>query len=65
MTKTKNVSEDNISQVIDKEEKDGWQFVSMAQSSPSKFYGDPVPRSFPATYLLIFKKVDQTHNDVP
>lgn len=65
MTKTKSVYEDNISKVIDKEELEGWQFVSMTQSSPGSFYAEPYPRSFPATYLLIFRKQDQTHNDFP
>lgn len=67
MTKTmRSVSEDVIEQTINRQEEDGWQFVTAVQSSAAHtIIGEFSHHSYPATYLLFFRKADQTHNDVP
>lgn len=50
------VSENDIEKVAEREEKDGWMFISATKQSDGKTYFEPTPRSFPATYLLFFRK---------
>ena len=67
MTKTvRHVSESAIEHMIEIEERDGWDFITATQSSSAQtISGEFSSRSFPATYLLFFRKREQQHNDVP
>jgi hypothetical protein len=65
MTKTmSNVPEHSLELVIDTQERDGWDFITATQSSAASFFGE-INRSFPATYLLFFRKRVEQHNDIP
>jgi hypothetical protein len=57
MINTKSTSEDKIETVIHEEERDGWTFVSATQTEAARtIIGEFFHRSFPATFLLFFRK---------
>ena len=66
MTKTKNVAEPDMNRVIASYEEEGWEFVSATLTSPAgSVIGELSFHSYPATFMLFFKKNEQQHNDVP
>lgn len=60
MIKTEKILEDSLEMIINLQEKDGWEFITAVQSAPASFVGDPVYRSFPAAYILFFRKKDES-----
>jgi hypothetical protein len=62
MIKTEKVNEYNIDSIIHREEKEGWEFVSATMTKPASSIGGADSysyHSFPATFLLFFKKSSQ------
>ena len=67
MTKTKKVAEPDMNRIIAEYEKDGWEFITATQTSAEHSIGGAdvfCCRTFPATFMLFFKKNDQQHNDI-